>query len=223
MTADPNKAITNITYNHLNLPITITFTGSRTITFMYDAGGNKLRKTVVQSGTTQYTQDYVGGIEYRNGVLEAIYHAEGRITNINSTLKYEYTIKDHLGNTRIMFCDKNGDGVVATSSTPENSEITQENHYYPFGLNMEGTWQNTPSVLDSKYQYNGKEFNDDFGLGLNDYGARFYDAAIGQWHSFDPMAGKTPDMTPYRYGFNNPFRFTDLDEMTSTDGYGNLS
>ena len=27
MTADPNKAITNITYNHLNLPITITFTG----------------------------------------------------------------------------------------------------------------------------------------------------------------------------------------------------
>ncbi len=80
MTADPNKDITSIAYNHLNLPTTITFTNSRSIGFMYDAGGNKLRKTVVDNGVTQYTQDYVGGIEYRNGVIESIFHSEGRIT-----------------------------------------------------------------------------------------------------------------------------------------------
>ena len=123
MIADPNKAITNISYNHLNLPITITFTGSRTITFMYDAGGNKLRKTVVQSGVTQYVQDYVGGIEYRTAsgatTLEAIYHAEGRIATINSALRYEYALKDHLGNTRLMYCDKNGDGIITQSSVQE--------------------------------------------------------------------------------------------------------
>ena len=210
MTADPNKDITSIAYNHLNLPTTITFTNSRSISFMYDAGGNKLRKTVVQSGSTVYTQDYVGGIEYRNGVLESIFHAEGRITNVNSTLKYEYALKDHLGNTRIMFCDKNGDGLVVVGSSQESSEITQENHYYPFGLAMEGKWLNTPSVSDTKYTYNGKELNDDFGLNLYAYGARYYDASVARFICFDPIAEKFAFVTPYNYAENNPVNAIDL-------------
>ena len=75
---------------------------------------------------------------------------------INSILKYEYALKDHLGNTRLMFSDKNNDGLIQQSTAQETSEVTQENHYTPFGFSMEGTWQNTPSVLDNKYQYNGK-------------------------------------------------------------------
>jgi RHS repeat-associated protein len=252
LTSDPNKAITSIAYNHLNLPTTITFTNSRSITFLYDAGGNKLRKTVVQNSVTQYIQNYVGGIEYRTTpsvsstpVLEAIYHAEGRITTVSSTLKYEYAFKDHLGNTRLMYCDKNNDGVITQSTGQEASEVTQENHYYPFGMAMEGTWYNTPSVSDNKYQYNGKELNDDFGLNWNDYGARFYDAALARWHSFDPMAELMRSYSPYNYVFNNPMRFIDPDGMKpaeehfafrddglekekpeenyGTDGYGKLS
>ena len=42
MTADANKDITGIAYNHLNLPKAITFTGSRSITYTYDAAGIKL-------------------------------------------------------------------------------------------------------------------------------------------------------------------------------------
>ena len=222
MTADPNKEITSIAYNHLNLPTTITFTNSRSISFMYDAGGNKLRKTVVQSGSTVYTQDYVGGIEYRTNssnvtTLEAIYHAEGRITTISGTLKYEYAFKDHLGNTRLMFCDKNANGVITQSGAPESSEVTQENHYYSFGMAMENVWYNTPSVLDNKYTFNGKEYNDDFGLNWNDYGARFYDAAIARWHSFDPMAEKMRSYSPYNYAFNNPMRFIDPDGKAPQD------
>ena len=225
MTADPNKGITGITYNHLNLPTVITFTSNRTITFLYDASGNKLRKTVNNNGTVLYTQDYVNGIEYKNGNLEAIYHSEGRVTYIDGILKYEYAMKDHLGNTRLMFCDRNGDGVIKPENAPEPSEVTQENSYYAFGMNMEfGAWENTPSVTDNLHQYNGKEWNTDFGLNWNDYGARFYDAATARWNVMDPMAEKYMAYNPYNYGFNNPIGNIDPSGMdpiplnTSTGG-----
>jgi len=84
---------------------------------------------------------------------------------------------DHLGNARVSFTDQNADGVP---------EIIQENHYYPFGLAMEGLWVNDPAE-DNKYTYNGKELNDDFGLGWMDYGARWYDASVGRWNGVDPL------------------------------------
>jgi RHS repeat-associated protein len=190
MTADPNKGITNIVYNHLNLPTLITFTGNRTIAFLYDAGGNKLRKTVVSSNGIPAVQDYVGGIEYFNGAFAAIYHSEGRLTAISGVFKYEYALKDHLGNTRLMFFDRNNDGIITQGLLPSSSsnEVTQENHYYAFGMNMENVWMNITTIVDNRYQYNGKELNDDFGLNWNDYGARFYDAVIGRWNVREPFA-----------------------------------
>lgn len=47
-----------------------------------------------------------------------------------------------------------------------------------------------------------------------------------QWfYSVDPLAEKAPGWTPYRYGFNNPIRYTDptgMFESTHTDEYGNV-
>ena len=83
---------------------------------------------------------------------------------------------------------------------------------------MEGTWLNTPSVLDNKYTFNGKEYNDDFGLNWNDYGARFYDPVIGKWNGFDAMAEAYQSMSPYHYAMNNPMRFIDPNGMYSNDG-----
>jgi RHS repeat-associated protein len=150
---------------------------------------------------TTTTQDYTGGIEYKNNVLEAMYHAEGRAYRNGTTWQYEYTLKDHLGNSRVTFRDKNG---VA--------ELLQENHYYPFGMNQEGKWASTPN----KYQYNGKELNEDLGLNWNDYGARMYDAAIGRWNAIDPLAEKYGRWSPYNYTMNNPIRFIDPDGNAPT-------
>jgi RHS repeat-associated protein len=68
---------------------------------------------------------------------------------------------------------------------------------------------NNPNTPDTKYQYNGKEFNSDFGLNLLDYGARYYDPTIGRFISPDPLSSLAPGWTPYRYGFNNPIIYTD--------------
>jgi len=36
-----------------------------------------------------------------------------------------------------------------------------------------------------------------------------YDPVIGRWSVVDPLADLAPDWTPYRYGFNNPLKYTD--------------
>ena len=103
------------------------------------------------------------------------------------------------------FSDANNDGVVTTT------DIKQINHYYPFGLNMEGNWNGAKG--DNKYGYNGKEWNDDFGLGLNDYGARWYDPMVDRWWNLDPESesGDQINWNPYHYVYDNPVKNIDPD------------
>lgn len=155
-------------------------------------------------------RDYVNGIEYRNGVIEAIYHANGRVYFDNGIPRYEYTITDHLGNARLSFADLNENGTIEVTTDPATNELLQENHYYPFGMGMEGPWKGHPD-RENPYQYNGKELNEDLGLNWLDYGTRWYDPSVGRWNAVDPLAEKMMSWSPYNYTFNNPIRFIDSD------------
>ncbi|MEZ4884911.1 MAG: hypothetical protein R3E32_09315 [Chitinophagales bacterium] len=88
------------------------------------------------------------------------------------------TTIDYLGNIRLWVSDLDNDGILETPS-----EILQEKHFYPFGMEMEGPWMQ--SGANNPYQYNGKELVSDFGLNLMDYGARWYDVAAARWWSVD--------------------------------------
>ncbi|EAY24076.1 RHS repeat-associated core domain-containing protein [Microscilla marina] len=87
--------------------------------------------------------------------------------------------------------------------------IVQENHYYPFGMNLRGIEK--VGKPEHKYLYNGKEKQEEFGLNWMDYGARFYDAQLGRWHSVDELAEKNHITSPYGYVLNNPMKFIDPD------------
>jgi RHS repeat-associated protein len=215
--SDINKDITNIEYNYLNLPTRIEFVKTETqggttnlveykIEFVYTATGQKLRKLLYNSIGLLETIDYINGLEYRNGVPEKVMHSEGYLSIALDTSGYKfsqkYALRDHLGNTRLTFSDANNDGTVT------QADIEQENHYYAFGLNMEGNWNGAAGP--NKYQYNGKEWNDDFGLGWNDYGARFYDPATGRFTGIDLLADVYSTQTPYAYAGNSPVSFIDF-------------
>jgi RHS repeat-associated protein len=167
--------------------------GASVITMTYTADGEKLTKAVTGGGATK---NYVAGIEYAGANLEAIYFVEGRCTPNGATaFNYDYTVKDHLGSARVNF---RANGTTITS--------LESMHYYPFGMLMEGMGTNTPA---NDYTYNYKELNDDFGLNLYDYGARWYDASVGRWWSVDPMGAGMPDASLYNYVNNSPLNTID--------------
>ncbi len=208
---DNHKGISSVTYNYLNLPRKVTYAGGNWIEWTYDAAGIKLQKET-SAGNNQY---YIGGIEYSGTNLDAIYHEEGFLKPDGANFDYYYYLKDHLGNNRVVFHDSNGNGSITSS------EITQENHYYPFGMDMQGAWTATPT---DNYKYNNKELNEDFGLNWYDYGARWYDPAVARFTSVDVLADTLPMWSPYHYSLNNPIRFIDPDGKYPEDivlGEGN--
>jgi len=111
---DNNKNISAITYNHLNLPAIIGISGEGIINYVYDALGNKLRKQVVDSTVTPIkitNVDYLGIFIYQNDTLQLITQEEGRVRvaktlNATYTMYYDYFVKDHLGNVRMLLTDQ---------------------------------------------------------------------------------------------------------------------
>jgi RHS repeat-associated protein len=205
---DKNKGIINIAYNYLNLPRTVDM-GSPSTSYTYDAAGTKL-KCIFGSITT----DYIGNFVYEGGSLKYILTAEGRINVNASTYKYEYWMKDHLGNTRVTFSDKNNNWIVTIDKiTIANNEVDQVSDYYPFGM-MHSSPTNKIDA-SQRYLYNGKEKQD--GLEWYDYGARMYDPQIGRWMTLDPKAELYRRWSPYNYCMDNPMRFTDPDGMGPWD------
>nr|WP_321521006.1 RHS repeat-associated core domain-containing protein [uncultured Macellibacteroides sp.] len=209
MTVDYNKKISKIQYNQLNLPNKLQFTYGHTTSYRYGADGTKRNATHVTSTTnllvpmgsivavpvnqiaSTMQTDYCGNLIYENGVLSKILTEEGYITLNGTTPVYHYYLKDYQGNNRVVI-DQSG-------------VVEQVNHYYPFGM----TYGDGIATSNQPYKYNGKELDRMHGLDWYDYGARFYDPALGRWHSVDPKADWYYSMSPYNYAANNPIILKD--------------
>lgn len=233
MTADLNKGIEDIAYNHLNLPeriyIASSEQGEGKITYIYDATGVKLKKIVdnLSQETTNQTI-YAGNYIYEdNGdltTLKFFNQPEGYVQPIDEAnlalgFDYVYQYKDHLGNIRLSYSDSDGNNDVTSS------EIIEENNYYPFGLEHKG-YNNVVSAnansVASKFGYNNQEFDESLGINVQEMDFRQYDPALGRFSNPDRLAELAPSLTPFRFAFNNPVYWSDPSGLYEIDDDGNI-
>ena len=200
LTKDRNKGITGITYNHLNLPQEVSKGATHKVEYLYDATGAKLQKTVTDGSTVTVT-DYASIGNYTNGTLDFIFTGEGRAVDDNGSWRYEYYYKDHLGNTRLGFSDYDGNEEV------DETEITQQNNYYPFGLEHKGTDYGIATQTTHKYLFQKQELQDELGLGWYSFRWRNSMPELGRFFNVDPLADK--------YVYNSVYAFS---ENRVTDG-----
>jgi len=131
LTSDLNKGLT-INYNYLNLPKTVSSAAQgKSIGYTYDATGKKLKKTF--DFADHY---YFDGIEYDGSTLLFAMTEEGRVRpntdpNATSAFTYDYFLKDHLGNIRVVLgTGSAGQSMVYPAATMETMTSATENTYY---------------------------------------------------------------------------------------------
>ncbi|WP_372474788.1 DUF6443 domain-containing protein [Capnocytophaga sp. ARDL2] len=201
MTEDLNKGIYHIKYNHLNQPVEVHLSQGK-IYYLYDAVGTKLQKRIQPNQGAVVTSDYTHGFQYENGNLQFFAQPEGYVKPHNGGYLYVYQYKDHLGNIRLSYADLNQNGSIEPVS-----EIIDEANYYPFGLQHEG--YNMLASTNHRYKYLNKEYEERLRLNVVETDFRHYNSAIGRFSSIDLLSELAPNITPYRYGFNNPIYWQD--------------
>ena len=101
--------------------------------------------------------------------------------------------------------------------THNKGTILQEDHYYPFGMNISALSSTAPLSKPNNFKYNGKEFDTDLDLGWYHYGARMYDPQISRFTTIDPLADNYTPQSPYTYAANNPTNLVDFNGEGPSD------
>uniref|UniRef100_A0A6I8U0Q3 Tox-SGS domain-containing protein n=1 Tax=Aedes aegypti TaxID=7159 RepID=A0A6I8U0Q3_AEDAE len=202
-----HRGIQQISYNPVsNRATKMLLTDGRSLTFYYDAQGERLLKRVTNSqGVVTkeilYIRDEVGRtlVERQTTYVSKdlapdvlttayIYGPRGLVGFLRRDDFYS-VITDHEGSIRLVV---KGDEVVAAYD------------YLPYG-NLMRVYGNNPEGHIS-YRYTGQEWDEE--TGLYNYHARFYDPSIGRFYQIDP---KGQYFSPYKYAGNSPISMVDPD------------
>jgi RHS repeat-associated protein len=173
---DNNKAISSIVYNHLNLPQTINVTGKGTIEYSYDAAGKKLKKTTTDNTVSPAkvtTTLYLFGT-YENDILQFLSMEEGRLRPLRNSsnqltgFAYDYFLKDHLGNVRMVLTDEQKTDQYP-AATVEDSRYGTEDDIYDIQngrrIDKSATGATQSSFEDKLYRVHGGMTGEKTGLG----------------------------------------------------------
>ncbi len=187
-----------LTYDYDNRPTHITANGA-TVDSVYDANGQRVKKSVSGSTTIYIGQTYV----CTNGqCTKYIISGTQIVAQISAAGTYYYH-SDHLGSSSII--------------TNASGSKAEDIFYYPYGETRDNT--NPPGEnVNVKYKFTGKELDGEDGLYY--YGARYYDPKLARFISADTIVPKPfypISLNRYAYTYNNPIVLKDLDGHAPND------
>ncbi|OJJ15564.1 hypothetical protein BKI52_37400 [marine bacterium AO1-C] len=96
--------------------------------------------------------------------------------------------------------------------------IVQENHYYPFGLEMAGI--NKLNKPEHRWKFQGQEEQKEFGLNWSSFKYRNADVALGRFFSVDPLAEDYVYNSTYAFSENNVTGDFELEGLEKKNGRG---
>ena len=186
--------------------------------YLYDAGGQRVKKLVRKQGGQIEVTVYIDGIfEYqriiRAGAVEEnntlhVMDNQSRIALVrignpfanDSTPAVKYHLGDHLGSSNLVI-DSTGN-------------LVNREEYTPYGESSFG------SFARKRYRFTGKERDEESGLYY--FEARFYLAWIAKWSTPDPL-GAASGLNQYEYCSGSPMcrldpTGCDDDESAGDDG-----
>ena len=176
---------------------------THSVEYTYDAYDRRIAKVVDNdgAGTTPATTEHP---VYEGAHVSLVFDESGNLTQrylygpqIDQVLAQEdaqtgdvlWALTDHQGTVRDVV---NSDGDVVNHIT-----------YDSFG---QVTSETNPDV-DFRFGFTGRDVDEETDLYY--YRARYYDPAVGQFISEDPIGFSAGDANLYRYTSNNPLIFTD--------------
>lgn len=174
------------------------------LSFVYDDDGNRVMKKDHRTGAvTWYSYDGSGTLaavfeQQGTGAVQLkeqpVYGSDRLGTFYRLGSNYQYTITDHVGNSRVV--------INRNKAASGAADIVYYADYYPFGMEVRS------GGVESRYGYQGLYAEKDKETGWNNFELRNYDAAIGRWLTTDPYGQYH---SPYVGMGNNPVSGFDVD------------
>jgi RHS repeat-associated protein len=191
--------------------------GGGTAYYVYDAGGQRVRKVIDTQGSTRTEERvYVGGFEvFReyngNGTAitlqrdtlhvmddkQRIALVETKTAENASPIDVpapaqRYQLGNHLGSASLEL-DKDG-------------RLISYEEYHPYGTAAFQAMDSAAEVSLKRYRFTGKERDEETGLYY--HGARYYAVWFGRWTSCDPI-GLPGGINAFAYADNEPVAYAD--------------
>ncbi len=201
-------------YNKVKKVVPAAGSGKPTVSYRYDAMGNRISKTEALAGvmnrTTSYAYDAAGVLMavYEDSVLqENVVYGSGRLGTYRPDNGIFFELTNHLGSVQAVVTDKlkpNGE-----------ADIVSLHDYYPGGMDMPGR-----KFIGSAYGFGYQGSLKAGELGANQYTTYFreLDARILRWWSPDPVY--QPWQSPYCVMDGNPVALVDPMGAQSEGGEG---
>jgi RHS repeat-associated protein len=125
---------------------------------------------------------------------------DGQLVPSGDTLRFDYYIKDHLGNVRVVI-DEKGD-------------ILQKTDYYPFGLEIDRNSPVQPQKSRNginRYSFQGQERQ--IGSDYVQFKWRLHDPLTGRFLSVDPLSEKYAHNSTYAFSENKVIGHIELEGL----------